>query len=137
MYKIWEARKSEALARSWRWHSFLALLERQQPLGDAPEPFASKISFDSPNSPVGISPILQMSHELGVTHNSLAAVLMRRAEGRETHTNPYSLLPPELAGWSVRARKAREEEGMSQAILFIDPKRKQTLPYSTSVVPNL
>lgn len=58
----------------------------KRPLRDAPEPFISKISFGSPNSPVGISPILQMSNELGVAHNSLAAVLMRRAEGREPRT---------------------------------------------------
>lgn len=106
MDKISGARKSEAVAKSWRWHSFPALLERQQPWRDAPQPFTSKISFDSPNSPGGISPILQMNHELGHTYNSLAAVLTRRVEGRELH--PIQTIFSHQSGreGSVRARGA-------------------------------
>lgn len=136
MDKILEAKESKALASGRRcavvvvvFPGIVSLQEgkaaaAKQPLTNAPEsakPFPYRISFDSQSSPVGVSPILQMSNELGVIHSSSAAVLMRRVEGREL---PESIVfSHEPLQEREGTGKGEEREG-SQGILYIDPKRK-------------
>lgn len=106
---------SSSQAHSW-WHCSPGIHQKgnaatskpplNSPLGSA-KAFIYRISSDPQNSPVGISPILQMNTELGLIHIWVAAVLM--------------------GGWAWGAARTRTREGragVSQGILFIDPKRK-------------